>query len=1324
MVLKSVTNIIKKMLDLTTKDKIIEKCIKYLKDRIGNRKLQKDIMRSFNLTDKGLDIIVKNRGIKKATDVLASFDISVTGTESGNILMGTSDLTRNSIIKLHPFDNKSSQFPVKMDKVDIALLKIDKNNKKLIKLVKKIDGFIYPEKRRLDHLRNCPTIWKQFIRKLGSVQHFKNMSEIDREEWLYVNEAGGHNDEVVGDINYIQFLQSGNGIVKKLNSDSSIDKLLQGNTDRANGYWTSREIENLFPKKPGSKARKHTLVLIRSFWRINNAFQVVTEHKNSSSEVVLDVSHSMTKNKTKHKNKYYILRDINTSIGDRVVIKVNSNTCTKDISTGNIDDNLLKVYKELKKKFGNLPPSFYKSIIQKIIRYRPKKILFPKYMNVRTLDTEKVLVACVLILANHPGSFVPDIQRYVTGREACFKRLAVSIIEDSYTNSKDLATLLSCAMLSQRVKSWLPNKDIINLLVKSAKFSLKTDKYFEYSIRRGKLVEPIKLSNDTDRDRAKGMNHNLNLCSGLLDEIKSFDTDLWMMRDIANTNGVVRTGNKIRPKLMKIEHSVDQHWATGFTYFMDMRIINSVCKNNNSKTFKPLFNLIWDKSSGMNVRKKDYNESRFVNDNVVKAIRKAQKYYLMSYHASRCERIPLQKKFYNKSVTLNDGWLASLVGTLDVGLSPPSLVTINPENICKFIAIRRPSRDNNSVLSEKQKQKAIDKAIDKLKKGVSLNSATAPLPILKGAIVKLIEKTIHDKKSGRDVKKLKYEIHIKKSKYDWDDVKTTTLKFPIYGQLTNDTETSLTHTGKGVEVNHKKKLKMLLDDTDVKILRRVMYYLSGFNSEINMNRISRDGGGIQKAMTIEDVGSYQFLLKISHIYCGALRPKMGAQIGFKVESIVLLEEIKDNIKTKLSSVAILVTTDIKKNVKKNWKKIKDKKKRKLWDHQKYIIKELGNSNNNGERGSFVWLRVGMGKTLIVLKYIQELISKNELPKYIVYTLPDSSLKSIIDEISQFGLKINIVTSKERIVKPYHVNLVTSDHNLRICEKLLIGIADEALFIVDEVHKAMNDTQRTTVALNIVSLSKYFVVMTGTPVIDSKTYKLISWLKMIVPYEVNERNYLVAANSMLTKNVETGIKVLREDIEANMSYKHEKKYIKLVPLALGGTNTNPTFNGMKRASDLCYKTCDKEMIVQTIKYLKHGVMLVAKDINHQKQLYKMLLQLKQKDFDKSDIYLMGSGKSLILTDDSVKETGIDYKIVIVPMKKAEGYTLTRLSVMIRSVYPSNQATRTQIEGRINRIGQKAEYIKYIIVHTGILTNIMNKHSDAKSLELALMKMAKK
>jgi len=714
-------------------------------------------------------------------------------------------------------------------------------------------------------------------------------------------------------------------------------------------------------------------------------------------------------------------------------------------------------------------------------------------------------------------------------------------------------------------------------------------------------------------------------------------------------------------------------------------------------------------SSGVNVRKIKLNEKKFNENDVVKKIRKAQELYLIAYHSDKKTRKIIVNKKYDIKYNLNDGWLASLIGSMDVGLKPPSLVTVNPENITKFIAIRRPSRDNNETLTEQQKTAAINKTKEKLKKGVCLSSASSPIPELNGAKVKLVE----------EKSKLKYVIILKnKTVKNWDDIKSGKQTFSMYKSINSDMKTILTNIGNGVEENHKISFDKLIKNTNVKILRRVIYYLSGYNAKINMNRIGRDGGGILQSVIVEDVGAYQFLLQTSKIFSGALEPVLGSNIGFKVKSILLLEEIKNKL------LFGLVEMSKKVNVNGKWKLIKDNKKRKLWDHQKHLIKELYINYKEGSRGAFVWLRVGMGKTLILLKHIQALIKENKLPKYIIYTLPDSSIKSIIAEVEMFNLQYNVIKPrKNEELKPFHVNFVTSDNNLRICERELIKYADESLFIVDEVHKAMNDTQRTTVASNIASLSKDFIVMTGTPVIDSKTYKLISWLKMIVPYEVNDKNYLVAANSMLTRSVDTGIKVLREEIEASFTVTKLKEYNKLVPLAFGGQNTNSSYDQMRKASLICYEMADLEMIKQVNKEIKNGnrVMLVSKDVKHQQKLNNMLLKSKMKE---KDIYLLESGKSIILTDETVKKDNIDYKVVIVPIKKAEGYTLTRMNIMIRSVYPSNQATRTQIEGRINRIGQNSEEIKYVIVHVGILTNIMNNHNDAKSLELALMKMAKK
>ena len=116
-------------------------------------------------------------------------------------------------------------------------------------------------------------------------------------------------------------------------------------------------------------------------------------------------------------------------------------------------------------------------------------------------------------------------------------------------------------------------------------------------------------------------------------------------------------------------------------------------------------------------------------------------------------------------------------------------------------------------------------------------------------------------------------------------------------------------------------------------------------------------------------------------------------------------------------------------------------------------------------------------------------------------------------------------------------------------------------------------------------------------------------------------------------------------------------------------------------------------------------------------------LKGTKLKASQVFILKGGDSIFLTNEAVKKKQVpDYRVVIVPIKKAEGYTLTHLSAMVASVYPSNNATREQIEGRINRIGQKQKTVLYRIVHAGILTRILQHHNDAKSLSLALQSLA--
>jgi hypothetical protein len=307
------------------------------------------------------------------------------------------------------------------------------------------------------------------------------------------------------------------------------------------------------------------------------------------------------------------------------------------------------------------------------------------------------------------------------------------------------------------------------------------------------------------------------------------------------------------------------------------------------------------------------------------------------------------------------------------------------------------------------------------------------------------------------------------------------------------------------------------------------------------------------------------------------------------------------------------------------------------------------------------------------------------------------------------------------ILPNYVNLIEHDH-LRLLEEEIITKASNSIIVIDEVHKALNDTKRTSVALEMSRLSLDFVALTGTPVVDSNTYKLIWWLEQIVDFEVNEKNFWVAANGMIAKRINTGVAVDRQDVIAEMSNQERLEYNEGVPPAMGGTNTNPKAKDITTAFDICYRVCSRKMIELVTMYNKEkkGVMLVANNESHQTTLHDILVKSGMKS---KDIFLLKGNESIFMTDESVQEGKVpDYKVVIVPQRKSEGYTLTRLQVMITSVYPSNNATREQLEGRINRVSQHAKKIYYRTVHTGILTYVLQKHKDAASISAVLSALA--
>lgn len=390
-------------------------------------------------------------------------------------------------------------------------------------------------------------------------------------------------------------------------------------------------------------------------------------------------------------------------------------------------------------------------------------------------------------------------------------------------------------------------------------------------------------------------------------------------------------------------------------------------------------------------------------------------------------------------------------------------------------------------------------------------------------------------------------------------------------------------------------------------------------------------------------------------------------------------------------------------------------------------------------GNFLWMTVGLGKTYCVLSHLRYLQSQHCLPPYIIYTLPASAMKSVVEEITAFDLPVQVLYPLKTSVsarhplralirqgtdiapKPYVVNVIEHDH-LRLCEETLLQHAPAAVVVVDEVHKALNATKRTSVALELSRLSRDFIALTGTPVVDEKTHKLMWWFEQLVDFEVNEANFWTAANGTVAKRATTKIPINAQEVLAEWTPEEERLYLALAPPRLGGKNATLSGRVFTELMALSYEAATREMVEQVRQLLPlGGVFVVVQHAQHMQTLRQLLV--KRRVVAAADVVCLDKTQSILLTDEAVEARTVpDYKVVLTTIRKCEGYTLTRLKGMVTSVYPSNNATREQLEGRINRIGQKATQLNIRTVHCGILTYILQHHKDARSLSQVLQTLA--
>ena len=1143
-------------------------------------------------------------------------------------------------------------------------------------------AIVPPDKEALDSLREDGS-YPSFVRGLTSIEFFTDMSYSERDEWLVKYERS--EDIYFQDVKHLKVrVVVPNGDVLSLEEDVL--------TNLSARYRPIEKLYNAFPRNPASPGLKgrHTLLLRRSLWAVTVPF----ESKDASKGELTVSARDLTSSRS-YEGPALKLNGVEH-------VLVTESPLSSNLGWSIPDDSLYELVREW-------PPSYLKSLMQKIVRLRPRYVQVTEDTSIYAAD---LLRTCTLALFAHPGSFVPDIQKFVTGQESALKRACIVLIEDGYASVETLKRLSYGALLAQRLPGWKAPVDVVEECVSVLIASLKDTRYFDYSrtsSHKAGCKSGCKSKTVLSSVGMYEVSENVKTCG-------SFLADIQMIERLCYEDeppSLVTTG--ARPSTMHISAFIDAHCLPNVVYLM---------RGGYDTPTPELLGDIFREYTGVNTRKARACKK------AVRRIENAQRrmYLYLSGEKELVKKVKSkEKKGALIAYTLDDSIIAGMVGTFETDLrdvgggAGKAITTIDPNSIRSLVTVRKPSRASRlkGPLLDDDVVEEVQRGIRSLlRKGVKLDATSAPISELRGAKVYISKTGVY--------------------------VEPSTSKKDISPSVRMKTSTSLSTRVKWSRLSKGKRrydfevdaVKSWLKSTPIEARRRLYTLMTCSVGVVNFPKLGRDGKALATSVPAhrDDRLAYRYFIELceaTNMLGGTLVMSKGRRVygnitDFESTESVVLDRLKRLIHETLIATHDTRGEDFAHVDRTVFGDVGETLGRCLWPHQLTAIEQMERS---GRKGNFVYADVGSGKTKLVLEYIvRALGSDDKAPiSTVLYTLPSSAMSSVIHEVEAYGFDYRVVvpikggkratgpkTIREATLTPGVINLVEHDYLRRIvgsdsvCESM-----STTLFVIDEVHKALNNTLRTGAALYLSKLCQEFVAMTGTPVIDTDTYKLQWWLECIVDFKINPNNFWVAACGIVSRRVAPSATMVKRDVEVDVLKEDRKEYLALAPTSCGGRNCNVTPGDVRKAMGVCYRSTDVGMVDTTLSKLKNGVFMVANDTAHQVRLRDALVS---KGVSAKSIFLIDSKSTLYLAPGSADAKR--YKVVITTVRKCEGYTLTTLQTMVTSVYASNNATREQLEGRINRPGTPYKKLYMYTVHAGILSYILERHDSARSLSEAI------
>lgn len=933
--------------------------------------------------------------------------------------------------------------------------------------------------------------------------------------------------------------------------------------------------------------------------------------------------------------------------------------------------------------------SCWKSLLQKVIRLRPRSVELGGSGTVTRMEPSVLLRHLCLMMMDHPGVFVENVHKFVTGVETFCKRLAVIMLEDAcpmttgeggnrVPDTRLILSLMGGAYCARELAGWRPSEALVEYWIDGAIRAYNSTSRFVYDASVRPATYKFAASN-TDLQRI----------SSLLDELGSFDGDKNMAAYIAMKTRVSPRGAAVHAiDVMHVSHALDQHCMGNVVYYMEPGLVPTPVRAG--YPFGAFFSQLFTRVCGVNPR---CSGTTVVDteDPFVAGCLDAQR---RLFHVLNAGLLPMPEgivasQSYIVDYGIPDSWLAGMAGCI-LGNERNTIVTLDPSDITRIrVAFAKEATDNNEEVARRR-------ALAILRGGILLDGSPPPVPELAGARMKWCDQTSqvlitragsHTWEPWQVVCSGSAEFTL--ARYDPKDVYTVGPNSIIAHDAFAWLESVCSGSG---------------GDSDDDVLpatckQRLVTFLSKPGLSIEMPRLTLQGDGRVDAANVLDVRVFKFMCEMSRMFPAALSQTPGQPSRFTVHSRILLDHIVEHM-------------SIPDPVWERWPGefslgIAFK------DEQLEAIRHL--ESRDDRRAFYLYMKVGAGKTHVVNWFINHLNTLGRLPPYVLWSLPITALDTVRRQVAEWGFATSTVDVNRGGVPMFrrnHINFINEDL-LRVHVDELLLYAPETLAIFDEVHKMQRATQRTAAGLRIAASAQRSMFLSGTPIINGDKRYLMRWLQHLVDFQVTARNFWTAFGAMVA------VDTAREGVRRVNNYEFEiplafmanvagPRYIELLPRSLGGQRDTPLqpahvasllhmeYMAVSRVMADIVTAADEDGDV-------HRAMLVARNKEH-------LCDIRN-----------------ALTDAGVPEEGIgsvgatvrvprDPIVVITPVQRAEGYSLSLyFDTMITGVYPSSQAKRTQLRGRINRQDQPSAEVNYVTIHTGITTAIMRNHLYAANLE---------